>query len=143
MTLKQVFFFIDLHGQFHLKFAPNIFCWNIYRFLFESTTVLQWISKYAMTAYSYWLDSRTTTVLFELRTDLLPEAAGWVQQIRTRVKQNGCCPRSQSVTPLLYTLIFFNKIIFTLFTHISIICFQYPRLSSARFGASACELRPV
>ena len=55
--------------------------------------------------YSYWLGSRTTAVLCDPRTDLLPAAAGWGQQIRSRVKQNCCCPRSQSITVLLYTFI--------------------------------------
>ena len=55
--------------------------------------------------YSYWLGSRTTAVLFDTRTDLLPEAAAWGQQICSRVKQNCCCPRSQSITVLLYTFI--------------------------------------
>ena len=59
-----------------------------------------------VTIYSYWLGSRTTAVLFYLRTDLLPEAAGWWQQIRLRVKQNCSCPRIQSITVLLYTIIF-------------------------------------
>ena len=36
----------------------------------------------------------------------LSEAAGWGQQIRSRVKQNCCCPRTQSITVLLYTFIF-------------------------------------
>ena len=51
---------------------------------------------------------------FYPRTDLLPEAAGWGQQIRSRVKQNCCCPRTQSITLLLYTFIF-SKILYSLF----------------------------
>ena len=47
--------------------------------------------------YSQWLGSRTTAVLFDPRMDLLPEAAGWGQQIRSK---------SQSKTVLLYTFIF-------------------------------------
>ena len=74
--------------------------------------------------YSYWLGSRTTAVLFDPRMDLLSEATGWGQQICSRVKQNCCCPRSQSITVLLYTFIFF--FLFTLSTRTFIRCFQYP-----------------
>ena len=42
---------------------------------------------------------------------------GFGQQIRSKVKQNCCCPRSQSITVLLYTFIFKKKI-FTFSTHI-------------------------
>ena len=41
-------------------------------------------------------------------------ATGWGQHIRSRVKQNCCCPKSQSITVLLYTNIFF-KISYSLF----------------------------
>ena len=44
--------------------------------------------------------------LFDSRPDLLSEAGGWRQQIRSRVKQNCCCPRNHSITDLLYTFIF-------------------------------------
>ena len=47
---------------------------------------------------SYRLASRTSAVLFDPRTDLLPSACGFGQQIRPRVKQNRCCPRTQSIT---------------------------------------------
>ena len=47
-------------------------------------------------------------------------------------KQNCCCPRIQSITVLLYTFIFFKIFLFTLSTHISIRCLQYPRPSSPR-----------
>ena len=50
--------------------------------------------------YSYWLGSRTRTVLFDPRTNLC-----------TRVKQNCRCPRSQSINVLLYTFIFPNFLI--------------------------------
>ena len=43
--------------------------------------------------YSYWLGSRTTAVLFV-----------W-GQIRSRVKLNCCCQRSQSITVMIYTFI--------------------------------------
>ena len=80
--------------------------------------------------YSYWLGLRTTAVLFEPRMDLLPEAAGWGQQIGSRVKQNCCCPQTQSITVLLYTFIFFKIFLFTLSTHLFIRCLQYscPRI---------------
>ena len=68
----------------------------------------------ATVVYSYWLGSWTTAVLFDARTDLLPSARGFGQQIRFRVKQNCCCPRSQSITVLLYTIIFF-KFFYSLF----------------------------
>ena len=42
------------------------------------------------------------------------------------------CPRSQSIGVLLYTIIFFNIFLFTLSTHLSIWCLQYPRPSSQR-----------
>ena len=76
--------------------------------------------------------SKTTAILFDPRKDLLPKAAGWGQQIPLSVKQNCCCPRSQSITVLLYTFIFFKIFLFTLSTHISIRWFQYPRPSSLR-----------
>ena len=56
--------------------------------------------------YNYWLGSRTTAVLFDPKTDMLPEVAGWGQQICLRVKQNCCCLRSQFETVFLYTFIF-------------------------------------
>ena len=58
------------------------------------------------TLYSYWLYSRKTT--------------GFRQQIRSQVKQNCCCPRSQSITVLLYTFIFskFSKLIHSFHSHI-------------------------
>ena len=60
------------------------------------------------------------------------EATGWGPQICSRVKQNCCCPRSQSRTVLLYTIIFFKIFLFTLFTHLSIRCLQHPGPSSQR-----------
>ena len=62
----------------------------------------------------YWLGSRTTAVLFDPRTNLLPEAISWGQQIRLRVKLNCFCSRTQSITVLLYTFIF-SKFSFSLF----------------------------
>ena len=52
--------------------------------------------------------------MFDPRMDLLPEAAGWGQQIRSRVKQNCCCTRSKPRTVLLYTFIF-QKFSYSLF----------------------------
>ena len=70
--------------------------------------------------------------MFDPRTDLLPEAAGWGQQIRSRVKQNCCCPRSQSITVLLYTFIF-SKFSYSLFPlTYPLYVFQYPLLSSLK-----------
>ena len=65
-----------------------------------------------------------------------PEAAGWGQQIHSRVKQNYCCPSSQSITVLLYTFIFKIKIINFSHSHISIRCFKYPHPSSSRRGTT-------
>jgi hypothetical protein len=53
----------------------------------------------------------TTVVLFDPRTDLLPEAEGWWQQFSQRIKQNSCCSRNQSITDLLLL----NLIIFSLY----------------------------
>ena len=47
-------------------------------------------------------------------TNLLPEAEGWGQQIRSRVKQNCCCSRNQSITVLFYIFIFFKILLFQL-----------------------------
>ena len=47
--------------------------------------------------YSYWLGSRTTAVSFDLRTDLMPEAPGWGQQIRSRVKKKAAVVREASL----------------------------------------------
>ena len=49
------------------------------------------------------------------KNDLLPKTAGWGQQICSRVKQNCCCLRSQSITVLLYTFIF-SKFSYSLFS---------------------------
>lgn len=76
---------------------------NIYTF--KSTI------KISKTIYSYWLCSRTPAVFFDPRTDMLPEAVGWVQQVHSRVKQIRCCPRTQSIL-FCYTL---NTFIFRLF----------------------------
>ena len=94
-----------------------------------------------MKIYSYWLGSRTIAVLFDPRMDLLPEAAGWGQQIRSSVNHNCCCPRSQSITVLLYTIIS-KKIIHFFHSHIFIRCFEYPRPSSPRIGTTFwhCEV---
>ena len=73
------------------------------------------VSSGSLLIYNYWLGSRTTAVLFHPRTDLLPEAAGWGQQIRSRVKQNCCCPRSQSITVLFNTPSFFLQKNYSLF----------------------------
>ena len=82
--------------------------------------------------YSYWLGSRTTAVLFDPQTDLLPEAASGRQQIRSRVKPNCCGSRSQSITVLLYSFIFFKVFSFSLSTHMTNRCFQYTCPSSPR-----------
>ena len=57
--------------------------------------------------YNYWLGLRTTAVLFDPKTDMLPEVAGWGQQICLRVKQNCCCLRSQFETVFFIHLYFF------------------------------------
>ena len=57
--------------------------------------------------YNDWLGLRTRTILFDPRT----KATGSGQQIRARVKQNCCRPRNQSISVLLYTLIFPNFLI--------------------------------
>ena len=88
---------------------------------------------------SYWLSSRTTAIMFDPRTYLLPEAAGWGQQIRSRVKQNCCFPRNQSITVLLYTFVFSTKLysIFPLTYPLLFRRFQYPRPSSLRIGTTS------
>ena len=73
--------------------------------------------------YSYWLGSRTTAVLFDLRTDLLAKATGWGQQLCLRVKQSFCCPRNQSISDLLYTFIFSKLSYFLDFWKILIMIF--------------------
>ena len=91
----------------------------------KSNTVTSYI------LYSYWLGLMTAAVLFDQRTKLSPEAAGWGQQICSRVNLN-CCSWSQSITVLLYTFIFFKIFLFSLSTLVSITCFQYSGLSSPR-----------
>ena len=62
------------------------------------------------TLYSYWLGSRTTAVLFDQRTDLLPEAAGLEQQNHSRAKHNCFCSKSKSIT-LTYRLDVFSILV--------------------------------
>ena len=66
------------------------------------------------------------------------------QHIRFRVKQNCCCPRSQSIT-FFYTPSFFQQQKITLSTHISIRCFQYPPPSSPRIGTTSwhCDVNTM
>ena len=47
-------------------------------------------------------------------------------------EQNCCCPRSQCITVLSYTFVFYKIYLFTLSTHISIRWFQYSHPSSPR-----------
>ena len=67
-----------------------------------NTKILNKIKVYHKTVYR--LASRTTAVLFDPRRDLWPSACGFEQQIRSRVKQNYCCPRTQSITVYCCTL---------------------------------------
>jgi hypothetical protein len=55
---------------------------------------------------SYRLIPRTTAVLFDPRTELLPETESFGQQFSHRVKQNSCCPRTQSITIYCYKYLF-------------------------------------
>ena len=87
----------DISNKSLHRSTPSILC----------TALIKW------TVNSYWLGSRTTAILFDPRTDLFPEAAGWGQQIPSRVKQNCCCRRIQSIT-IFYTPSFFKKFLFTL-----------------------------
>ena len=71
--------------------------------------------------------SRTTAVLFDPRTNLLPVAAGWGLKC--------CCWKSQSLTVLLYIFIFFQNFLIQSFhwvNNTSMKCFHYPRPSSSR-----------
>ena len=66
--------------------------------------------------YSYWLGSRTTAVLFDPRTDLLPKAADWGQHICSRIKQNCCCPRSRFLTKCnLDTFLYVSRNLWAIF----------------------------
>ena len=56
--------------------------------------------------YSYRLGSWKKAILFDPRTDMLPETTDWGQQIPSRVGQNCCCLRNQSITGLLYIFSF-------------------------------------
>ena len=99
---RQHFFKVQ---QFYLELWPcdfrinrdhllprGIHCTKFGNFQAESSV---YISVFMIIIYSYWLGSRTT---------------GFGQQIRSRVKQNCCCTRSQSITVLLYTFIFSTKL---------------------------------
>ena len=75
------------------------YCEHIMR---VNTKILKKIKVYHKTVYR--LASRTTAGLFDPRRDLLLSACGFGQQIRSRVKQNYCCPRTQSITVYCCTL---------------------------------------
>ena len=95
---------LKMHRMKNVRVVPYVLICCLCLFNCHS----QYLDSFFARVYSYWLVSSTTPVLFDPRTDLLPEAAGWLQQTRSRVKQNCCCPRSQSITVLLYTFIFQN-----------------------------------
>ena len=49
-----------------------------------------------------WLLGQQQFCLILEHADLLPSACGFGQQISPRVKQNCCCPRTQSITVYYY-----------------------------------------
>ena len=81
------------HKSLH-RSTPSIVC----------TALIKW------TVNSYWLGSRTTAILFDPRTDLLPEAAGWGQHIPATDPFEGQTKLLLSENPVcnyfLYTFIF-------------------------------------
>ena len=72
----------------------------------ERLNIILWKKWRCIKKISYRLAFRTTAVLFDPLTDLLPSACGFGQQIRFRVKQNCCCPRTHSITVYYYWIPF-------------------------------------
>ena len=75
--------------------------------IFKTSNGYMWVEKviyyfkkknYGVKQNTYRLASGTTAVLFDPRTDLLPSACDFAQQICPRIKQNCCCPQTQSIT---------------------------------------------
>ena len=108
-----------------------------YRQTWNPETVYIFISAIYLNVGSYYrlIDWVQNNSIVDPRTDLLPKAAAWGHQIRSRVIQNCCSPRSQSITVLLYTLVFFN-----FFIHLSIRCFQYPHPSGPRIWTTPLDI---
>ena len=94
---------LEVHSSLHW---PNMVYCDFCRRSNVTTTCWFHMLGQRATIYSNWLGSRTTVILFDPRTDLLPEAAGRGQQISSRVKQNCCCPRSQSINRFVIHLYF-------------------------------------
>ena len=96
----------------HVKTYINI---SIISLLRSSVQVLFiYVLFIYVSIYSFRLGSKTTAVSFDPRTDLLAKAACWGQQIRSRIKQNCVCLRTQSII-VYYTPSFFQKNSYSLF----------------------------
>ena len=94
---------LEVHSSLHW---PNVVYCDFCRRSNVATTCWFHMLGQRATIYSNRLVSRTTVILFDPRTDLLPEAAGRGPQISSRVKQNCCCPRSQSINRFVIHLYF-------------------------------------
>ena len=67
------------------------------------------ITKRRKTLYNQSINQWTTAVLFDPTDGSVARGLG--QQILSRGKLNCCCPRNHSITDLLYTFIFRNRLL--------------------------------